>query len=115
MLFEYIQLPNHFLEMKMKIAHLLASVAILATTGSAFAAMDITGHFEDHTDFTSSKTRSEVRAELAQAQAQNLVVRNDADDVNASEIKRIESNTGARSLAGSRDSKGDQAPRPVGG
>lgn len=99
----------------MKIAHLLASVAILATTGSAFAAMDVTGHFEDHTDFASSKTRSAVRAELAQAQAQNLLVRNDADDVNASEIKRIESNTAARSLVGSNDSIDDLAPRPTGG
>jgi hypothetical protein len=115
MLFEYIQLPTYFLEMKMKITHLLASVAILATTGSAFAAMDITGHFEDHTDFTSSRTRAEVRAELAQAQAKKLLVRSDADDVNASEIKRIESNTAARSLAGSNDSTGDQAPRPIGG
>lgn len=41
--------------------------AVFAASGSAFAATDVTGTFEDFTNVLSTKTRAEVIAELNQA------------------------------------------------
>lgn len=47
--------------------------AVFAAAGSAFAATDVTGTFEDFTNVPSTKTRAEVTAEVAQARGQNQV------------------------------------------
>lgn len=54
----------------MKTKHLIAALAVLGATGSAFA-----NEWVDFSDFQSTKTRAEVAAELKDAQASgNYVV-----------------------------------------
>ncbi|HJU71027.1 MAG TPA: DUF4148 domain-containing protein [Paucimonas sp.] len=52
----------------MNARNLIAAVAVFAAAGSAYA--DVTGNFDDFTNFVSTKTRAEVIAELKTAQAQ---------------------------------------------
>ena len=54
----------------MNIKQLIAAATVLAATGAAFAEARPVD-----TPFVSTKTRAEVRAELAQAQAQGLLMR----------------------------------------
>lgn len=49
---------------------LMIAAAVFAAAGSAFAATDITGTFEDFTNVPSSKTRAEVTADLNQGRIQ---------------------------------------------
>lgn len=51
----------------MNAKQLIAVVAAFAAAGSAFAADN--GDYVDHSNFTSTKTRAEVRAELEKAYA----------------------------------------------
>lgn len=56
----------------MNMKQLIAAVAVFTAAGSAFAAGQT--EFIDHTDFQSTKTRAQVRAELAQRSAPSAVV-----------------------------------------
>jgi len=58
----------------MNVKNLIATVAVFAATGSAFA--QGTSEFVEFTNFVSTKTRAEVQAELAQANAQGQIARN---------------------------------------
>ena len=58
----------------MNVKNLIAAVAVFAATGSAFAQGNT--EFVEFTNFVSTKTRAEVQAELAQANAENQIARN---------------------------------------
>ena len=63
----------------MNVKHLIAAVAILAATGSAFA--DTTGNFTDFTHVPSTKSRADVIAELTQAQTDGVLAARDGADL----------------------------------
>lgn len=52
---------------------MMLAAAVFATASSAFAAVDVTGTFEDFTNMPSSKTRAEVIAEMSQGRNQTPV------------------------------------------
>lgn len=58
----------------MNAKQLIAAVAVFAAAGSAFAAGNT--EYVDFSDFHSTKTRAEVRAELVQAKQQEQVAQN---------------------------------------
>jgi hypothetical protein len=63
------------LEKKMNAKKLIAAVAVFAATGSVFA--QGSSEFVEFVNVPSTKTRAEVKAELAQAQAQGQVARSE--------------------------------------
>jgi len=54
----------------MKTKQMIAAVAVLFAAGSAMAATDA---YVDYSDFKSTRTRAEVRAELEQAYKENQI------------------------------------------
>ncbi|GAB3551444.1 hypothetical protein GCM10027343_35660 [Noviherbaspirillum agri] len=63
-----------FLEKKMKAKQLILAVTAVVATGSAFAQGN--SEWVEFNDFVSTKSRAEVKAELAHAYAQGEIARN---------------------------------------
>ena len=95
----------------MKVTHLIAAFAILAAGGPAFA--DITGTFEDHTNYMSAKTRAQLQDELTQARAQGLFSNTSNYELESIKPPMVESNIGARGPAGARESTRAESSQPM--
>lgn len=81
----------------MKTTHVIATFAILATAGSAFANSIAAGEYVDHSGFVSTKTRAQVREELQQARPNGLLAQGE-------NVTFEQPNIGARGPAGARPS-----------
>jgi hypothetical protein len=87
--------------MKMNAKNLIAAIAILAGTSSAFAA-----EWVDFSDFQSTKTRAEVMAELKDAQAQGTYVAG-GQEFAAPDAKFASTKTRAQVMAELKQSQDD--------